>query len=324
MKKNALLIGVFVLTALAVIIGTTMLLGRGSIFSKQVSAVVFFEGSVRGLYTGAPVTFRGVKIGEVDHIGIDVDPQSLATRIPVSLLLSRDAIRMGGDRDGQMKDIPELVKRGLRAKLILQSVVTGQTSIDMDFKPNTPLHLLAGGHSKVPEIPAMRDRLDALLEQISNLPLSELVNDLRHTMSSLDQTLQATQAAVGKSSEQLTRTAAQAEKTLVVGAQALQAVQQQATSTLASIEKLSDTSRTVVVQTQPELVHTLQSTREAAQAAQAAMANMAELSAPGAPLRADLEAAMRDLSQTAQSLRAFSDQLERHPNALLFGKKGAP
>ncbi|MGC4061518.1 MAG: MlaD family protein [Aquabacterium sp.] len=324
MKKNALLIGIFVLTALTVIVGTTMLLGRGSIFSKQVPAVVFFEGSVRGLYTGAPVTFRGVKIGEVDHIGIDVDPQSLTTRIPVSLLLSRDAIRMSSDHDGRTNDIPELVRRGLRAKLILQSVVTGQTSIDMDFKPNTPLHLLAGGHSKIPEIPAMRDRLDALLEQISNLPLSELVNDLRHTMSSLDQTLQATQTAVVKSSEQLTRTATQAEKTLAVGAQALQAVQQQATTTLASIGQLSETSRAVVLQTQPELVHTLQSTREAAQQAQAAMANLAELSAPGAPLRADLEAAMRDLSQTTQSLRAFSDELERHPNALVFGKKGTP
>lgn len=324
MKKNALLIGIFVLTALVLIVGTTMLLGRGSLFSKQIRAVVFFEGSVRGLYTGAPVTFRGVKIGEVDHIGIDVDPQSLATRIPVSLTLSSNAIHMGDDHGERMKDIPDLVKRGLRAKLILQSVVTGQTSIDLDFKPNTPLHLLASGKSKIPEIPAMRDRLDALLEQISNLPLSELVNDLRRTMSRLDQTLQATQKAVGQSSQQLTRTAVQAEKTLAVGAQALQAVQAQATTTLASVERLSDSSREVVEQTKPELVRALQSTREAAQAAQTAMANLADLSAPGAPLRADLEASVRDLSQAAQSLRSFSDQLERRPNALIFGKKGTP
>jgi paraquat-inducible protein B len=68
----------------------------------------------------------------------------------------------------------------------------------------------------------------------------------------------------------------------------------------------------------------LQGTREAAQAAQVAMANLADLSAPGAPLRADVELAVRDLSQAARSLRAFSEQLERQPNALLFGQKEAP
>lgn len=321
MKKNPLLIGIFVLLGLALIVTAILTLGGARLFSKPLHAVVFFEGSVRGLYIGAPVTFRGVKIGEVDGISIDVDPQSLATRVPVRLTVASDAIRMGGPDSERIKDLPELVRRGLRARMILQSVVTGQTGIDLDFRPNTPLRLVAGGRSKVPEIPAMRDRLDALVEQLSNLPLSEVVNELRHTMSSLDKALQATHAAVEKSSLQLASTAKQAEKTLAVGEQALQAVQAQTRTTLASIERLSNSSREVLLQTQPELARTLQSTRDAAQSAQEAMANIAELSAPGAPLRADLEGSMRDLSQAARSLRGFADQLERQPNSLVFGTK---
>jgi len=219
--------------------------------------------------------------------------------------------------------VPDLVRRGLRARLILQSVVTGQTAVDLDFKPETPLHLQGGGHRKTPEIPAMHDKMDALLEQLTSLPLSELVNDLRRTLDSLDKTLKATQLAVSSASQQLHETSVQANKTLAVGTQALQALQAQSATTLASIERLSDTSRNLVLQTQPELVRTLQGTREAAQAAQVAMANLADLSAPGAPLRADVELAVRDLSQAARSLRAFSEQLERQPNALLFGQKEA-
>ncbi len=324
MKKTPLIIGTFVLVAMALIVAGVIALGGKGLFTKQLKAVVYFDGNVRGLYVGAPVTFRGVKIGDVESIGIEVEPATLATRIPVGLSLGTGTLRMGGPDGKRLSNVPDLVQRGLRAKLILQSVVTGQTAIDLDFKPQTPLHLLGNRHNKTPEIPAIHDKLDALLEQLSSLPLSDLVNDVRRTLDSLDKTLKTTQLAVSSASQQLHETSAQANRTLTVGTQALQALQAQSATTLASIERLSDTSREVVLRTQPELVRTLQGTREAAQAAQVAMANLADLSAPGAPLRADVELAVRDLSQAARSLRAFSEQLERQPNALLFGPKEAP
>ncbi len=323
MKRNALMIGIFVLVGLALIVAAILTLGGTQLFTKQLNAVVYFEGSVRGLYVGAPVTFRGVKIGEVNGIGIDVDQQSLATRIPVGLTLGMRNMRMGPDGK-PLRSIPELVKRGLRAKLILQSVVTGQTAIDLDFKPNSPLHLIGKNNHDTPEIPATQDRLDALLEQISNLPLADLAADLRETLQGLNQTLKAGQGAVAKASAQLGDAAVQAEKTLAVGADALKAVQQQSQTTLASIEKLSNSSNDLVKQAQPELVNALRSTRDAVVAAQEAMANLAELSAPGAPLRADLEMSVRDLSETTRSLRAFSEQLDHQPNSLIFGKKTSP
>jgi len=309
-----------VLAALALIVVGLITVGGGDLFAKRLKAVVYFQGSVRGLYVGAPVTFRGVKIGEVQSIGIEVDPKSLVARIPVRMTLGTDTLKMGGADGQKLSNLPDLVQRGLRAKLIMQSVVTGQTGIDLDFKPDTPLTLLAprGG---VPEIPAMRDRLDALLDQVSELPLADLVQDLRRTMNTLDTTLKTTQETVAASGKEIGAAAAQARQTLVVGAKALQDVQVQAKTTLASIQQLSDSSRAVVVAAQPDLLNTLQSTREAAQAAQQAMGNLAELSAAGSPLRADAELAVRDMSLAARSLRSFADQLERQPNTILFGKK---
>ena len=321
MKRNALLVGGFVVAALILIVVGLVTLGGADLFAKRQKAIVYFQGSVRGLYVGAPVSFRGVKIGEVLSIGIEVDPKSLVTRIPVGLTLASDTVKMGDEQGGSFRKLPDLVQRGLRAKLIIQSVVTGQTSIDLDFKPDTPAVLLGGGSGAVPEIPAMRDKLDALLDQVAELPLADLVQDVRRTINQLDQTLKVTQQAVALSGKEIGAAAAQAKQTLVVGAKALQDVQAQAKATLASVEQLSESSRNVVLQTQPEIQQTLQAARDAAQAAQQAMGNFAELSAVGSPLRSDAELAVRDLSLAARSLRSFADQLERQPNTILFGKK---
>lgn len=320
MKRNALLTGGFVLAALALIVAAIVTVGGADLFSKRLKAVVYFDGGVRGLYVGAPVTFRGVKIGEVESIGIEVNSSTLQARIPVRLALGTDTLRMSGNDVERLSDLPDLVRRGLRARLILQSFVTGQAGIDLDFKPQEPLTLLGGGQGDVPEIPAMRDRLDALIEQVSDVPISDLVADLRTTIKTLDQTLKTTQKAVELASKDLSAAAVQAKQTLAVGAHALQDVQAQAGTALASIEQLSDTSRDVVLKLQPDLQSTLASTREAAEAAEQAMNNLSELSAPGASLRSDLELAVRDLSLASRSLRSFSEQLRREPNSLIFGK----
>ena len=51
------------------------------------------------------------------------------------------------------------------------------------------------------------------------------------------------------------------------------------------------------------------------------MERVGEISAPGAPLRADLDAAVRDLSQAARRLRDWSELLEEQPNAVIFGRE---
>ena len=67
MSKQAskTMIGVFVLCALGLALGAVLLLGSGKLFRKTYVAVCYFEGSVGGLNVGAPVIFRGVKVGSV-------------------------------------------------------------------------------------------------------------------------------------------------------------------------------------------------------------------------------------------------------------------
>ena len=320
MKRHAFLVGTFLLMTLILVVAGILTLNKSNLFTTRHQALVYFGGSVRGLYIGAPVTFRGVKMGEVTQIGVEVNPQTLAARIPVKLTLNTETLQMSsGGEPAQQLSLPDLVKRGLRGRLILQSVVTGQTAVELDFRPDTPGKLLGGGPGAVPEIPAMQDKLDALINQVQNLPLGDLVAELRQTMATLDHTLKISQAAIQSSSQQLGATSAQARQTLKTAEQALSTVQVQTNNTLASIQQLSDASRQTLNTAQPTLQQTLQASRQAAEQAQRAMQDLAEFTAPGSPLRADMNSTVTDLSQAARSLRSFADQLEREPNSLIFG-----
>lgn len=331
MKRNALLIGAFVVVGLAMTVVSVLWLSDGALFQKQQQAMIYFKGNVSGLYVGAPVSFRGVTVGQVEAIGIEVDRDSLKALIPVQIRLRKNAAHFSGGSVAEI-DLPAMVQRGLRARLVAQSFVTGQKSVELDFVPDTPSTLLGAAtrasHNDRPEIPALGDRFGALIEQVADLPLRETVQDVRDTVKDLrgtlggvQHTLDAAQGALVSASRQLDQTGTEARLTLRAATEAIRGVQAQANGTLASVTRLSDAARDSVVSAQPDIQHTLASTRDAAESARLAMSRVAELTAPNASLRADLDASVRDLSQAARGLRDWSELLEEKPNAVIFGNK---
>lgn len=318
MKRNALLIGLFVVAAFIIAIAAILWLGGNDLFSTHRNARVYYQGNASGLSVGAPVTFRGVTVGQVTDVGIEVDANTLKATIPVALRLQPSALRVVTSvPDGKVPDLPTLVQRGLRARLATQSVVTGQKVIELDFLPNTPTVLLGGPGP--PEIPAVAPRFDALIDQIADLPLRDTVADmrdaikaLRATLESVQKTLDGAQAVLDSAGKELKVTGAESRKTLVAATEAIRRVQGSSEATLRSITQLADSSRQTVIAAQPELERTLIGARQA-------MERLADAASPSAPLRGDLEAAVRDLSQAARSLRSFSEQLEERPNAIIFG-----
>jgi len=52
-------------------------------YALRESFLMYFDGSVRGLSVGAPIEFRGIKVGEVRDINLEYDPDELVFRIPV-------------------------------------------------------------------------------------------------------------------------------------------------------------------------------------------------------------------------------------------------
>ena len=324
MKRNALLIGAFVIAAFLITVAAILWLGGNDLFTRQQRARVFYQGNVSGLSVGAPVNFRGVMIGQVTGIGIQMDPASLKTTVPVALRLQPSSLRLTNGAEDKALDLPLLVQRGLRARLASQSVVTGQKAIELDFLPDTPATLLGGPGA--PEIPAVGERFGALIDQVANLPLRDTVADMREaiqelraTLVSVQKTLDGAQGVLSGAGKELQLTGAESRKTLAAATEAIRQVQGSSQATLRSITQLADSSRQTVLAAQPELQRTLVGTREASETARLAMQRLADVASPGAPLRGDLEAAVKDLSQAARSLRSLSEQLEERPNAIIFG-----
>jgi len=129
-------IGAFVLCAIALVIVAVIVFGSGKYFKKALLYQIYFEGSVQGLVEGAPVLFRGVQIGTVTNISLQLIPATVDFRIPVIIeIYPERAKRLGPPPKVPGELFAPMIKKGLRAQLITQSMITGQLAVALDFFP---------------------------------------------------------------------------------------------------------------------------------------------------------------------------------------------
>ena len=87
---------------------------------------------------GAPVLFQGVPVGSVTSIVIRADLLKVMAHIPVIIEIEPD--RFQGREDKKTHRNPrevanKLIEAGLRATLEMQSLITGQLLIALNFIP---------------------------------------------------------------------------------------------------------------------------------------------------------------------------------------------
>lgn len=312
-KANPALIGGFVVGALLLAAVAVLTVGGNQLFERKTRAVIYFSGAVTGLSVGAPVNFRGVRVGQVTDIKLQFDANNLAARIPVYITLNTRKVRMLGGKKLSVADVPfeKFIEKGMRAQLAIQSLVTGQLDVELDFQPDTPA-VFVGEDAEANEIPAMRSDFDTFRDQLSQLPLRQVSDELRETMQAVRQ------LAVTANTE-LGATANSARQTTDALTKAIVQLQGDTARTLASVQKLSGHVDEAVTTLSPQLNDTLQTAQKALKDADATLAHTSELTAPGAPMRADLEQALRNLAVASEALRNFSETIDRNPQALITG-----
>ena len=82
-RASPTVIGAFVVGAAILAVAGVAYFGGGKFLAKTTAYVAFFDGSLKGLNIGAPVTFRGVRIGTVTNIVVRFDSVDQSIRIPV-------------------------------------------------------------------------------------------------------------------------------------------------------------------------------------------------------------------------------------------------
>ena len=176
--------------------------------------LLYFEGSVGGLSVGAPVKFKGIKIGEVIDIKLEFDYEALAFRIPVIIEIEPERIEWIGELTiDKQRGNEILVEKGLRAQLKQGSLITGQLYIDVDMHPDEPPRKIVYG-GKYPEIPTIPTPIEEItrgitkiVDRLEKLPLEQIGKDLRETLAHLN-----------KSTEQLLKLMKNLDNTLVPAA----------------------------------------------------------------------------------------------------------
>jgi paraquat-inducible protein B len=187
-KANKAVIGAFVVGAIALLVIAILVFGSGAIFKQRNKFVLFFDGSIKGLSEGAPVIFRGVKIGTVKNISLVYDPRIDDLVIPVIIEIEEGIIK-GAPRKLVVRDYKDLINLGLKARLEIQSFITGQLMISFDFYPNKPLRLrgIMKQYQELPTLPISPD----IFEVMEEIPIKEIAKNLEETVAQINKLVQS-------------------------------------------------------------------------------------------------------------------------------------
>lgn len=311
-KANPVVIGAFVVGAVALAVIGVLVFGSGQYFKHLEHYVMFFPGSVNGLVVGAPVKFKGVTIGSVTDIRLVFQPDDVAHEVTIPVYVDVDPSKVS--LDGEPLDMTDpvrlrgLVDKGMRAQLQSQSLVTGLLFVQVDFFPNTKVAYVLPQPSEPIEIPTV----PSALEQASSVA-REIIDELRKVQFG-PMVQSASEAMTGIN--QLVNSAA-----LRNAIEALPGTVNNLNDTVASLRKLAEELRVEVAPLKTRLDGTLTSAEHALTSVRDTAGAARVLIEPGSPLDHDLRQTLRDVSAAARSLGELADYLERNPTALIYGKQ---
>jgi paraquat-inducible protein B len=347
-RANPTVIGIFVLVAVALVVGGILVLGGLQLFKEEMTVVAFFDGDVGGLSMGSPVLFRGAQLGQVSAIKVALDPHN---RIAVYVKIALKRGPEGPPRIRTQKDLQPFIDKGLRAQLRIVSLVTGQLSVSLDYLPQTPV-VLTGLEPEIPELPTVptqleqyQARLDRMLGALEKIDLAQVAQDVDEMVRSvrdiarspeLASALRAAGDAFRRADvtlknvdSQVAAVGERAGAALEDARQLVKNVDREIVPLAASLRAALDDTRELVRKADGEieplavsLRTTLEAARVTAVSAQGALQTVTRVLDGDTRIGDDLSQALRQLTGAARSLNALADYLERHPEALLRGKHG--
>ena len=323
-EPNTAAIGIFVLGAISLLAGAVLIFSSDQLISDSVQYTLHFDGSVKGLNVGSPVTFRGAKLGMVTNIQVSQrngSEQGIEVPVTIEMYASRIVREDGApwkfSRTLVEESVTEMVENGLRASLELQSFVTGQLSVALEFEPDAkPASIMLVGGKKI--FPTVPSKFGILAEELQALPVKDLVN---HTMASLmgidrivnsgqiQQTLDSVRATSGLMGQLLSD----------LRSELIPAVRQ-FNRTLQNGDRLITNADRELLNMSQQLGTSLTDVSAAMKQAQDTLLSYQTLTTDDSAIGYQLNQTLRELATAARSVRIVATYLERHPEAMLMGK----
>jgi paraquat-inducible protein B len=332
-QANTKLIGWFVVGAIVLTVAGILLFGSGKFFSREMELVLFFEDSVKGLNIGAPVDFKGVNVGTVKEVKIVLNKKDLSLLIPVFIEIDPGRISVGGKEGigSEIRKLAEtrekktfaqlLIDHGLKAQLAMQSLVTGQLGIHLDFYPDKPVRLV-GAYPDFTEIPTIESSLSALSKTLENIPLAEIADKVEKTLDGMEKLVSSPD--IKESLVSIHQTVDEAHVFLQHLDSQVKPLATSTEITLSDAQKLFKNGAQLASDLDsriPKLIASLEGTSNSAGVTmKTANTALERFAGADSPIRSELIKTLNEFSAAARSFRVLAQYLESHPESLIKGK----
>ncbi len=300
-RASPTLVGSFVLGAVALAVAGIATFGSGRFFHETYPYVLFFEGNVNGLSVGAPVKFKGVPIGAVTHILIQIDAADQNAHVPVYIELDREMLQAAGVA-ADLSDprvMQSAIDRGLRAQLQAESLVTGVLFVQLNYHPDTPIELTQNytGVQEIPTLPTAIEQAQSfvreILTKLDEINFKALVVQLTEAAQAIRDLGQSPEIKVALRSLDET----------------LRSVQKVAIDLQGQVRPLTETLREAAA-----------SLKSVGREMDATLATARAVIAPEAPVVVQLHQTLAEIHGAARAVQSLADSLDRDPSAVIFGR----
>lgn len=168
-----------------------------SVGANAVEMGVEFDDSVNGLSVGAPVRFKGLRVGEVRAIGAVLvgpeDDRDVRLRATVAIDPQAMGLPAAAGSEGLIAFLDQAVAEGLRARLATSSLFTAALVIELAELPESDPDQLVRSSDGVVILPSVPSNLpdftataEGVLERINALPVEDLLNQAITLMASIE------------------------------------------------------------------------------------------------------------------------------------------
>jgi paraquat-inducible protein B len=314
-RVSPTVIGAFVVASFAILIVALVVVGSGRMFTKPIRFICMFPGDLNGLKIGAPVKVRGVQVGEVEAIRLRLDasqgqlrPDFKGFRLPVVIDLDKAMLKERGATGAlDERGVEDWIKRGMRAQLQVESLLTGLLYIDLDLHTDTQPNFIlqpGGPYQEIPTVPTdlaqLQEHLIETLDRFEKIDFNGLVKSITDAANSIKSLTGSPELKA--TLESLKGTVANLNKTIVAARQVLNNTNAQIGPLVADLRESSHAANKTMEETRATLVRLQQGLD------------------PDSPLIVRLNQTLESLDQTSRSVGELTDYLQRNPAALIRGK----
>ncbi len=321
MKRRAApaVVGGFVIGGIVLFIAGLIVFGGGRLLRKTYDFVIFIPSSVSGLNSGSPVKFKGVEIGWVRSIHVDLygatsKPDDI--RVPVVIGIDASKLRSHGEEVNlaNAKVFGEFIQKGLRAQIGTSSFVTGMRYISLDFFPDSPIDIVDDSNEPYQQFPYHAGQLDDvqkkvidLLDRLTKLDYESLIASAQKTVAGIQHTIEGVDKLANAPE-------------LMDGIRALKDAAVNLDAAVIELRKIEDQIGAQGVTAGKSLVAASEAAATAAKRAVTLVTTITDMVHPMSPFLVQLADTLGEVGSAARSVRRLMDQLDRDPAAVLRGR----